>query len=436
MFLNFLNKQAHIFPLAMYRAAFGFLAFISIVRFMANGWVKACYLEPEFHFKYQYFEWVKPLDNITAMYGVVLLCAISALCIGVGFFYRIATVAFFILFTYLELLAQSWYLNHYYFVSIIALLLCFIPAQKGYSFDALRKKKIEAPFVPYWSVFILKLQITIVYFMAGLAKLKLDWLLEALPLKIWLKAKVDTPLIGMFFQYDETAYIFTYFAILYDLTIPFLLWNKKSRPYAFIAVVLFHVLTAILFNIGMFPWIMIAGSMIFISGSEWRRLFRKIPKQILLEKKTNTAAPKRVMLVFMIGFFVFQIGLPLRYLLYQENVLWTERNFRFSWNVMLMEKSGYAVFSIADKNSEKKWIEYPKEKLTVIQEKQMSFQPDMIWQYAQFLKSKYDLQGYDVSIKVKNYVTLNGRPSKEFISKEIDLVSIGRNDIYNYVQAE
>ncbi|WP_197505885.1 HTTM domain-containing protein [Urechidicola croceus] len=37
----------------------------------------------------------------------------------------------------------------------------------------------------------------------------------------------------------------------------------------------FHVITYDLFNIGMFPWLMIFGSLIFISIDEWKYLFSK-----------------------------------------------------------------------------------------------------------------------------------------------------------------
>jgi hypothetical protein len=102
-----------------------------------------------------------------------------------------------------------------------------------------------------------------------------------------------------------------------------------------------------------------------------------------------------------------------------------------------MEKSGYATFSVKDKSTGKEWTEYPKNHLTVIQEKQMSFQPDMIWQYAQFLKEKYQSLGYkNIEIYGDTYVTLNGRPSRQYLPKDLNLASINRSDIYDYVLAE
>ncbi len=436
-FKRYLYSSTHIFPLAVYRTAFGFLMCFSLIRFIANGWVETCYLEPEFHFTYQYFDWIQPFDSAIAMYGIISVCALAALCIGLGLFYRMATVVFFFSFTYLELIEKSWYLNHYYFVSIIAFLLCLIPAHKGYSLDSKWIRGLRSNSVASWTTFILKLQISIVYFFAGIAKLKPDWLFEAMPLKIWLKAKTDLPLIGELFQYETTAYLFSYFGVLYDLSIPFLLWNKRTRPYAFIAVVVFHSLTAILFNIGLFPWIMIAGSVIFITAEEWKELLKKTPINLSLAIKEQYFKLSNLKLIFLAVFFAIQVLLPLRHFLYNENILWTERNFRFGWNVMLMEKNGYSVFYVEDKETGKRWAEYPKNHLTMIQEKQMSFQPDMIWQYARFLEIKYKEKGYkDVSVTVDTYVTLNGRPSRQYLSGNLNLLAVDRDDIYDHVLEE
>lgn len=301
-----LSRQLYSFtnslPLAIYRIAFGLLSCFSLLRFIAKGWVEDCYLQPKFHFTYHYFEWIQPLNSTTAMYALVIFSAIAALFIAIGFLYRIATVVFFLSFTYLELIEQSWYLNHYYFVSIIAFLLCFIPAHNNYSIDAILIKGVRKTKIANWGPFILKIQISIVYFLAGIAKLKSDWLLDAMPLKLWLKAKTELPIIGSLFQYEITPYLFSYGGLIYDLSIPFLLWNKKTRPYAFATIVIFHVLTAALFNIGMFPWIMIAGSLIFISSE-----ISEVTKNLSSKLKKGTV-------ILMGVFFAFQIIIPLRHL--------------------------------------------------------------------------------------------------------------------------
>ncbi len=49
------------------------------------------------------------------------------------------------------------------------------------------------------------------------------------------------------FNHVFVAYAFSWLGCLYDLSIPFLLLYRKTRPFAYAAVIIFHILTAILF---------------------------------------------------------------------------------------------------------------------------------------------------------------------------------------------
>lgn len=422
--------------LGIYRISFGLLMCFSLIRFMYRGWIEDCYIDPPFHFTYQYFHWIKPLEEASGMYFLVSLGAFSALMVALGIAYRFFIILFFFLFSYLELISQSWYLNHYYFVSVVAFLLCWIPADHRFSIAARWRKQAPILISNLYSN-VLKLQISLVYFFAGLAKINSDWLLKAQPLSIWLKTKVDTPLIGSLLAYDWAAYLFSYGGMFYDLLIPFFLWNRRSRPFALLAVLFFHIMTAVLFNIGLFPWIMIVGSLIFVTDEEWQKVlaFFKIYSkkgQEMVKRKTRKV-PSYLMILFLLHFAV-QILLPLRRFFYAENQLWTERHYRFGWNVMLIEKGGSALFKVKDQDSERRWTEYPSTHLTKVQEKQMSYQADMIWQYAQFLKQKYQEKGLvNFSIYVECWVAFNGRPSQLYLPTDLDLLTVSEDDIYNYV---
>lgn len=434
-FYNTLIKPTSILPLAIFRMAFGFLMSFSTLRFLWFGWVEDCYLKPPFHFTYQFFDWIKPLEP-TAMYGLTVLCVISSLCIGLGFFYRIATVVFFLSFTYLELIEKSWYLNHYYFVSLVAFLLIWVPAHHNYSLDTVFLSKNRKTHVPAWIVTIFKLQICVVYLFGGIAKLKPDWLINAQPLKIWLKARTDISYIGGLFEYENVAYLFSWGGIIYDLTIPFLLWSKRSRPVAYILVLIFHILTYILFNIGMFPWVMIAGSMIFITAPEWYSILKKIHFTLEKQQTSNFIYKNnRIAIPLVILFFTFQFTFPFRHYFLSDNVLWTENGIRFAWHVMIMEKNGYTEFTVVDNSTKKHFTIYPSQYLTIIQEKQMSFQPDMIWQFGQYLGTIFKKEGIkDVSVYVNSKVSLNGRPSQDYIDSSVDLLSLKSVDtIYDYI---
>lgn len=57
-----------------------------------------------------------------------------------------------------------------------------------------------------------------------------------------------------------TAFAFSYAGLCFDLFVVFALCYRRSarsRPAAYAAVVAFHLLTWALFNLGLFPWVMI-----------------------------------------------------------------------------------------------------------------------------------------------------------------------------------
>ena len=60
----------------------------------------------------------------------------------------------------------------------------------------------------------------------------------------------------------------------------------------------------------------------------------------------------------------------------------------------------------------------------------MSFQPDMILEYAYFLEKYYcSKEGFsDLEVYADSFVALNGRPSQRFIDPTIDLTTLTKND--------
>ncbi|MEM8547752.1 MAG: HTTM domain-containing protein, partial [Pseudomonadota bacterium] len=111
--------------LAIFRILIGGLMCVGALRFMNNGWIEQLYVTPTFHFKYWGFEWVQ-VPSITGLYFLYGGIAVSAFLVAIGAFYRLAIISFWCLFTYAELMDVTTYLNHYYFISLLALILCFL----------------------------------------------------------------------------------------------------------------------------------------------------------------------------------------------------------------------------------------------------------------------------------------------------------------------
>lgn len=413
------ENEVGIEPLVTFRISFSILMLISLIRFWYMGWIEELYLLPTFFFKYYGFHWV-PAPNETSIYVVFVLLIIACLGIGLGLLYRLSIISFFVLFTYIELIDATNYLNHYYFISLIAFLLIFLPANKYFALDTrlFKDKRLK---VKAWHINIIKLQIGILYFFAGVAKLNADWLVEAKPLSIWLPAKVHLPIIGELLTYRATAYFFSWAGVIFDLSIFFLLIYKRTRIFAYLGVIAFHLLTWSLFPIGMFPFVMIFSNLIFFSTKTHQRLYaffrdKNQHDDAFVWPRVNTVT-KGLLTIYI----TIQLALSFRYLFYPGDLFWTEQGYRFSWRVMLIEKGGYATFTVKD-NTGKKVIVDNKEYLTPFQEKMMSTQPDFILQYAKHLKTIYEKKGFESpSVYGDVFVSLNGEGSKRFIDPTIDL---------------
>tara|TARA_B100000575_G_scaffold45781_1_gene33007 strand:- start:66 stop:1436 length:1371 start_codon:yes stop_codon:yes gene_type:complete len=433
-YLNYLNKESSSHSLAVFRIGFGFLMCFSIIRFWYKGWIEKLYLVPEFHFSYYGFEWVKPIGDYT--YLLFIICFISALFVAIGFKYRVSIILFFLSFTYIELMDKTTYLNHYYFISILSFLMCFLPMNAIFSIDNIINRKQYLK-VQSWTVDSIKLLLSIVYIYAGLAKLNSDWLFKAMPLKIWLPSKFDLPIIGEnLMQYEWVHYAMSWGGMFYDLLIPFLLLYKPTRIFAFFLVIFFHIFTKVLFPIGMFPYIMIIGSIIFFDSEVHKKIihffknflikFYDINKIKDLEKiNLYKIKMQNLNLSVVVIFFVIQLSFPFRYAFYPGELFWNEQGYRFSWRVMLMEKMGYSTFKIVDQKTGKFFYVNNEEFLTPFQEKQMSFQPDFILEYANYLGDVYTKRGHkNVQVFTDSYVALNGRLSQRFIDHNVNLYGI------------
>ena len=428
MITNYFNKHTDARPLVVFRILFGLMMFASVIRFWANGWIDKLYIKPTFFFSYYGFEWVKPVGNYT--YLIFVICALASLFIAFGYKYRFAIILFFLSFTYIELMDKTNYLNHYYFVSVLSFLLIFLPANVQFSVDAFLRKK-EYNLIPRWTIDSVKLLLGIVYFYAGLTKLNSDWLFRAMPLKIWLPSKYDLPIIGNnLMQQEWFHYVMSWGGALYDLIIPFLLIYRKTRPFAFILVIFFHVFTRVLFPIGMFPYIMIVSSLIFFDANFHKKIMYWLGNMLRINhlrllqiKEYNFSSYYgKIITGIILIFFSIQLALPWRYFLYPGELFWTEEGYRYSWRVMLMEKAGYANFKIVDEKTGNYFYVKNEDFLTPYQEKQMSFQPDFILEYAHYLGDHFSRQGHqNIQVFVESYVALNGRMSRPYINPKIDL---------------
>lgn len=403
--------------LAVFRIAFGTLMLIAVVRFFVHDWIAEYYLTPTHFFTYRGFGWVKPWPGHGMYVHFAVMGACAALII-VGLWYRVATALFTVLFAYAHLIDKTNYLNHYYLLICLGALMTVLPLHACASIDAWRSERVRRLVVPAWALYAIRLQLGLVYFFGGIAKLKYDWLVDAQPMQIWLSANTDFPVVGRYFSEPAVAYVFSWAGLVFDLGIvPCLLW-RRTRAVAYAAVVVFHVTTAQLFHIGMFPWIMMASSLIFLPPSWPRRLLRL---RAWPPGQTATWRPRLVPAV-LATYFAIQLVLPLRHFAYPGNVCWTEEGFRFAWHVMVMEKDGSLELHVREPSTGRHWEVAPTDYLTRYQARMMATQPDMILELAHIVADDFRTRGIvDPEVRVDAFASLDGRRRMRLVDPTVDL---------------
>lgn len=418
------------------RIAFGSVMLWEVCQYFGHDWIRRYYIEPEFHFTYYGFSWVKPWGPDGMNLHFIALGFLAA-CIIAGCCYRLAATLFFLGFTYIFLLDEARYLNHFYLISLISFTLIFMPAEQALSLDAWLRPQIRSESAPAWTLWWLRAQIGIAYFFGGIAKLNMDWL-RGEPMRMWLSNRMDFPLIGSFFKEEWMVYLFVTGGLLFDLLIvPLLLWKRTRLP-AFLASMMFHLTNARLFQIGIFPWLMMAATLIFFPPDLPRRLIQQlglgkfflchqVPDDFSIRSNNVTRRTKLIGALLMIYLFM-QALIPFRHFAYPGNAHWTEEGHRFSWHMKLRSKSAEALFKVTDPTSNQSWTIDPRLYLTPLQLEKMTTHPDMILQFSHHLADVMKRKGYqDVQVRADVMASLNGRKSQRLIDPAVDLTKEHRN---------
>jgi vitamin K-dependent gamma-carboxylase len=431
---GWLGRPVDAAGIGAFRLLFGLLMVGAVLRFVAKGWVRELYLDPAYHFTYLGFDWVRPFSP-AGMALLFLAMAAAALLVAIGAFTRVAAAIFFVTFTYAELIDQATYLNHYYLVSLLALLFTILPVSRALSFDAwhrARRGDTAPPTIPFYVLGLLRVQVGLVYGFAGLAKLNHDWLFEAQPLRLWLARFGDLPLVGPILIEPAAAYVMSWAGAAFDLFIvPFLLFQRTRKP-AYVAALAFHGIIWLLFPIGIFSFLMLTCATLFFEPSWPRRFIARIrpaaPVAAAPDLAEVPARPVSQPVLAALGLYLaVSLALPLRLALYPGASSWTEEGFRFAWRVMLTEKTGHVEFEVVDAAGRRTRVN-PRSELTRLQYAMMATQPDMIHEFALHLARRYEANGHGrVRVYAQAWAALNGRPSQRFIDPTVDLAAEKRS---------
>jgi len=318
------------------------------------------------------------------------------------------------------------YNNHYYLLILISSFMCIVPANRYLSVDAKQNPEIASFKMPNWAKWIFIAQMAVVYTYGSIAKLYPDWL-DTSVMKQLMMAKEHYYIIGDLLQQTWIHYILAYGGIAFDgLIIPLLLF-KPTRKLAFIAGIFFHMFNAIVFQVGIFPFLSLAFCLFFFDTKTIHQLFLK-SKPFYDSQEISTPNYAKFLKPILVTYFVIQLVLPIRHWFISGDVLRTEEGHRLSWRMMLRTKSGGINYKVIDKATGKATFIPYHNLVSSKQSRLLATKPDVIWQFIQHLKKKYKTEGKSVEIyAVNSKISVNGGKYTPFIDPKVDLTTIEWN---------
>jgi hypothetical protein len=343
-----------------------------------------------------------------------------------------------------------------------------VPAHRAFSVDAAVLPRLRSPTAPAWSLWILRIQMCVVYFMGGIAKLNGDWL-RGEPMRIWLAERTDFPVIGRYFHEEWMVYCFSYGGLLFDLFIPFIILIRRTRWIGFVLATLFNVMNSQLFNIGIFPWFALGATVLLF----FPRLPHPVPELWGLPPQPNepmpagseagadpttengvgitapTGAPaaaggalfaagarssipagpltrwQMAGVALLVAWLVFQFFVPLRHLMfYPGNPEWTEEGHRFAWRMKLRSKDGNLEFVGVDPATGHQFDLKPTDYVTSRQFNEGMDRPDIILQLAHRIAAEWRRKfGTPIEVYARAEASLNGRRMQKLIDPKVNLAA-------------
>lgn len=365
-----LNRPTDPASLGIFRFLFGMLMALDITQERGLSHLDYKYLDGAPVCRFPLFNFLKPLP-MDWMFFVYFVMFLGAVGIMLGCFYRLACLMFISTYWYVFFLDKTTWNNHSYLYGLIGFQLTLMDANRYWSLDGLRNPRKRNAHVPLWNYTLLRTQIFIVYFIAGVKKLDADWV-EGYSMKYlahhWLfepfKLILPVELISLMVVHGG--------GLILDLTAGYLLFFDATRPVAFFFVSYFHCMNSQLFSIGMFSYTMLATSPLFCYPDWPRRFFGRFPEflQPILPfvspapisssscvypkppsgsggQQEAHAAPKpttpsfkhKFRAIFTILYIMEQFFLPYSHFITQGYNNWTNGLYGYSWDMMVHARS-------------------------------------------------------------------------------------------------
>ncbi|XP_076614066.1 vitamin K-dependent gamma-carboxylase [Chaetodon auriga] len=447
-----LNRPTDPASLGIFRCLFGLLMAIDVTQERGLSHLDYKYLDGAPVCRFPLFNFLQPL-SLDWMYLVYLVMFLGAVGIMLGCFYRLSCLMFLSTYWYIFFLDKTAWNNHSYLYGLIGFQLTLMDGNRYWSIDGLRRPSIRNAHVPLWNYTVLRTQIFIVYFIAGIKKLDADWV-EGYSMSYlahhWLfdpfKLILPVDLISLLVVHGG--------GLVLDLTAGYLLFFDVTRPYAFFFVSYFHCMNSQLFSIGMFAYTMLATSPLFCYPDWPRRFFARFPAFLRAVLPFTSPDPQpstscvyneihgtsserqetppvarasklrlkhKLAAIFTILYITEQFFMPYSHFITKGYNNWTNGLYGYSWDMMVHSRSHQHV-KITYKDGKTGEIGYLNPGVFT-QSRRWKDHGDMLKQYATCLS--HFLPRYNISepeIYFDIWVSINERFQQRIFDPRVDIV--------------
>jgi predicted DCC family thiol-disulfide oxidoreductase YuxK len=177
-------------------------------------------------------------------------------------------------------------------IACLLFILCLAPIGRAMSLDRVRavraakRGNLAAMLPPYTSpwagacIRLIQIQMAVLFFYSAAGKLRTDewWAGDA----IWLATSTyefyNPVLLHVLARHYWLVTVATYSTLLIEIAFPFLIWQRRTRPYLLAGAIFLHLMFGILLRLIYFSFVMIVGHMSFVYpdwlhrlGARWKR---------------------------------------------------------------------------------------------------------------------------------------------------------------------
>lgn len=394
-----MDKQVSVF-----RIIFGAMMAVHVIDLIMSGAATYYFIDPVLHLKYPLLEWiVSPSEGMVVILGWALV--VFSVALSLGFTTRLSSLAITVVYGWLLWSDVSFFKHHHYLFWLISLLLAIIPSNRVFSVDQLIKFD-QKQTISSFELLVFRVMMVIPYFYGGISKLINPE---------WTSGKTVSFILEQKFgdqAYTEPLSAFmTYGGMTFDLIIPILFFIPRLRIVALILALGFNVTNFFLFTIDVFPFVMLAGTMLFIN-----------PGFTQEDNARNERSAPILSKAFLSIFLIFQLLFPLRHLVIPGNMFLTGEGYMAGWNMIDSLTRTDLGMTVVD---QEKNLQYRVEAMDYLTKRQTSTVgrfPEFLPQVADHIAAKASVWNIDsAAVMVSVQVSRNGDAPINLVDDEMNL---------------